>query len=357
MLTFVLGTRPESVKLQPIVAELTRLGVPWQAIVTDQHTDLLVLDPVVWPEEQLIRVEADHPTDPFKHTALLQDAIVTECLRATLVIIQGDTTTALAGACAATNLDLPIGHVEAGIRSHEMDCPYPEEAFRIAITNLTDHHYAASVGNVENLWREGVPRDHIHLTGNPGLDHLRDLPRPLLPHPRCLVTLHRRESHGAPLEQILQQLAIAAARHPAIEFLWPVHPHPAVRHAALHAALPPNVYKLPPLPPEVFTQLLASATAVLTDSGGVQEEAAFLGIPCVVARRVTDRPESVASGHTLLAPLGTEVADPLHEAITFGCKASRFEGFGTGDSGPRIAAHLASLVAHPASQPTPIHAT
>lgn len=353
MLTFVAGTRPEFVKLRPVVTALSQFhpDTPWQVVCTHQHTDLItefLADPI-WASH-LVSANLDTwdwpatSNDPVDYVWRLHLTLefAIKFSHASTVVVQGDTASALAGARAAHSLRLPLAHVEAGIRSHDLTNPWPEESFRVEISQLAQWHYAPSPANATILRVEGIPADQILLVGNPGLDRLAHYPRGAR-HPRVLVTLHRRESFGLPLRRILAGLADAAVAHPEVDFLWPVHPNPAVQQASHDVQFHSNIYRLPPLPSDTFTALLASSLAVLTDSGGVQEEAAFLGIPCVVARLVTDRPESVQSGHALLA--GHSPAQPLHLALTNHLHTTPFLGFGDGHTGPRIATHLATTAA------------
>lgn len=350
MLTFVFGTRPERNKIRSVCRNLTRLGVPWQGVCSDQHTTLL--DGLDHDPDfpGLIRLGCFASGDPIVY----RDSLV-RTLRSVLcnfgasrVVVQGDTGTASAGGIAGSRLDLPVHHIEAGIRTHNLSSPWPEEGFRVQIAKLATWHYAPTHWNRSHLLTEGVPEDRILVTGNPGLDLLLPVlasrPVPFVPVRRVMVTLHRRESFGEPLKRTVAGLLAAAERHPSIEFHWPVHPNPEVRKAVPDNP-PPNLFLLSPLVPEVFTQMLSTSLAVLTDSGGVQEEAAFLGVPCVVAREYTDRHESVASGQALLVGSDTgRVRAGLLSAILGDLKSSPSHVFGDGQSGERIAKHLAKEV-------------
>lgn len=349
MLTFIFGTRPERQKIRSVCRNLTSLGVPWQAVCSDQHTTLLDgldHDPDFPNVHRLGCFASGDPIDyPDRLAERLSGALGS--LRATAVVVQGDTGTASAGAGTGHSLGLPVHHIEAGLRTHDLACPWPEEGFRVQIAKLATWHYAPTVGNQRNLTDEGIPLDRIVACGNPGLDLLHPLlqsrPVPFVPVKRVLVTLHRRESHGEPLKRIVAGLVATCERFPSFEFVWPVHPNPAIQ-AALPASPPPNLLLLPPLPPETFTQMLGTAWAVLTDSGGVQEEAAFLGVPCVIARNKTDRPESVEAGvATLVGTTTDNVRVGLYSAIMGDLKASPSTCFGDGQSGERIAKHLASV--------------
>lgn len=339
-------------------------------VTTNQHTSLLEeirTDPLFSDTHHL---GVPNFGDPLAFAADAETRLVRWLSDQTgPVVVQGDTSTALAGARAAHVLGIPVCHVEAGVRSFDDTQPWPEENFRVGITQLATWHYAASELNVQHLEAEGVHPSRIIRTGNPGLDRLVDLagllPRPKTQANRCLVTLHRREAlgqyTGAPftgtagrtdrgheksgMVGIVRGLLDAARDNPHTEFLWPIHPNPAIK-----AALPSceettvNLILTSPLEHRDFITLLATSRAVLTDSGGVQEEAAFLGIPCVVARRVTDRPESLNSGHASLAGYDPDrIRTQLTAALRNGLRASPFLGFGDGHTAPRIVDHLTSL--------------
>lgn len=349
MIAFIFGTRPEAHKIRPVLSECTTLGIPWQAVCTDQHTTLLeeLQDDPIWAGTHHLHLPSDN--DPFVYRdrawVLLEGWLREHQPHA--VAVQGDTATAAAGALAGHRLGLPVYHIEAGIRSHDFSQPFPEESFRCLISKLATWHYCASGGNRDNLLREGGSLGHVLVTGNPGMDRLREVlsgrPTPRTVSQRCMVTLHRRESFGRPLLDIVAGLVTACERHPGVEFVWPVHPNPRVAEAVpAPADRPQNLLVLPPLDHRTFARMLATSRAVLTDSGGVQEEAAFLGVPCVVAREKTDRPESVDSGHAVVA--GTAVAEPLDQALRYGLTSSPFLGFGDGHAAPRIAAHLQSTL-------------
>jgi UDP-N-acetylglucosamine 2-epimerase (non-hydrolysing) len=275
------------------------------------------------------------------------------------VLVQGDTATALAGARAAHFLGIPVHHIEAGIRTYDLTQPWPEEGFRTAITQLAAFHYAASEQNKVNLIEEGIHESVVLVTGNPGLDTLRllvgDLLRERRPVDRCLVTLHRREALGEVLGggekdsgigRIVAGLLAACGDHPHTEFIWPVHPNPEVKKALpAKEARPQNLILTDPIPHPEFAKLLARSKAVLTDSGGVQEEAAFLGVPCVVARKISDRPESLFSGHASLAGYDPDqIRTQLTQALRFGLLSTPFHGFGDGHAAARIVDHLASVL-------------
>jgi UDP-N-acetylglucosamine 2-epimerase (non-hydrolysing) len=312
----VVGTRPEGIKLAPVVAALRdRPEVSVRVALTGQHTDLL---------DQALRIfdiPVDHDLGIMREGQDLYD-VATGCLhglrkvlvadRPEMVLVQGDTATVLFGALVAFFERTRVGHVEAGLRSADKWRPYPEEIFRRLAGVLSDLHFAPTPAARTNLLAEGVPPESVYLTGNTVVDALRSVAagvRGTIPdnpalaaalasgRPLVLVTAHRRESFGAPLEDMFMALRDLAALHPAVEFVYPVHPNPNVRGPA-HALLGdrPGIRLTEPLDYLDLVRALAAARLVLTDSGGIQEEAPTFGVPVLVLREVTERPEGVAAG-------------------------------------------------------------
>ena len=321
----VAGTRPEAIKLAPVVLGLRARGIATVFCGTGQHRELFAeaLAPFdLAPDIDLGLMRPDQSVDAFLAVALPALSRVMRNERPQLAIVQGDTATAFAGALAAFYCRVPLAHVEAGLRSGDFADPFPEELHRIQIARMAVLHFAPTQAAVEALRHEGVPADRIHQTGNTGIDalcrmlaFLDDNPdhaeamwqriggRPT--EPLVLVTIHRRESHGAPLEQIVAAIR-TLAQAGGIEIVIPMHPHPAVR-STMEAELGKqrNVRLIEPLPYPDFIACLRAAHLVLTDSGGVQEEAPMLGVPALVLRRTTERTEGLGSGNARL--IGTEI--------------------------------------------------
>lgn len=302
----IFGTRPEAVKLAPVLLALNReSGIVSQVCVTGQHRALLdnVLGVFgVRPDFDLDLMERNQALNTFLSRAIGGiDRVLAEAAP-DRVIVQGDTSTAFAAAWAAFHRRIPVAHVEAGLRTYCINAPFPEEANRRAIALAADLHFAPTPAARFNLVAERL-RGDVYVTGNSGIDALQmvladarhsDALPPLEPAKKLvLVTCHRRESFGAPLAAICTALERLGAR-PDIEVLFPRHPNPAVGGVA-----PANVRLLPPLGLSGFIALLKRADLVLTDSGGVQEEAAALGTPAVILREASDRPESLHEGAVL----------------------------------------------------------
>ncbi len=310
--TFVFGTRPEWLKIRPVIREFRRRGMEFEVWHTGQHTELLRLTAGEEPEDISGAYRAlalDPDPDPFAFSVRVA-AYVREHLKSH-VVVQGDTSSAYGAALGGAQAGRIVAHIEAGIRSRRPE-PWPEEAFRIMIDQLATYRFAPTTHTIQNLDKEGLTG---LLTGNTIVDDLlysgiQPVPNP---DPLVLITLHRRETHGK-LKEIAKAISRAAKRFPNHTFLWPVHPNPAVQSAAKWAK---GVKLVPPMDHCQFRVHLAKAQIVLTDSGGVQEEAATLGTPCLVARDHTDRPENLGSTARLLTTRPHTIEYRLHEQISF----------------------------------------
>lgn len=307
------GTRPEAIKMAPVVRELARYPgeIVSRVCVTAQHRELL--DEVL----ALFAIEPDYDLDVMRPgqspTAVAAEVMrrlepVLAGERPDWVLVQGDTTTAAMGAIAAFYAGARVAHVEAGLRSHDPREPFPEELNRRLAAVTADLHLAPTGGAALNLLAEGIEQSSILVTGNPVIDALHAanaMPAPRLPQLDRLpggkrivvVTTHRRESFGPPLERICDAVGRLVARFPDIHVVLPAHPNPSVR-LTLDERLPasPAISVIEPLGYRAMVELLNRATLVLTDSGGLQEEAPSLGKPVLVLRDVTEREEGIESG-------------------------------------------------------------
>ena len=332
-LLFVFGTRPEAVKLAPVLRTLkSEPAIETRVCVTGQHRDLLdqVLDFFsIEPDFDLDLMEADQALNPLVARLVERlDPILAEA-KPDRVVVQGDTSSALAAALAAFHRGVPVAHVEAGLRTYRADQPFPEEYNRRAIGLIADLHFAPTRAARDNLVAEQL-RGDVFVTGNSGVDALDlvlarleadaalwwrvDAALPMIEEGRKLVavTAHRRESFGAPFGEICGALARLAER-PDVEILFPLHPNPELRAPAEDALGGlAHVHLLPPLDLPAFVGLMQRAQLILTDSGGVQEEAVALGKPVLVMRDVTERPEGVAAGAAIL--VGTDAGRILEAA-------------------------------------------
>jgi len=325
-----MGTRPEAIKFLPVIRSLSvepqlRLGV----VSTGQHREMVeqILGPFgVKPDYDLDIMRPDQSLNDIVCGVIPRLEALYKDLAPRLVLVQGDTTSAFAAGLAAFHRRILVGHVEAGLRSFDRFNPFPEESNRRMLSGVADLHLAATASAAANLAREGIPSDDVVVTGNTVIDSLLEiLKRPDLlekfrvrdlaigpTDPLVLMTLHRRENWmrppgggESPLEQVLSAVAAAAAEFPKAKFVYPVHPNPNVQEPARRIlGGRPNVHLLAPLPHLPFVDLLVRATVVLTDSGGIQEESPSLGVPVLVARKTTERPEAVDAGYNEL--VGTE---------------------------------------------------
>jgi UDP-N-acetylglucosamine 2-epimerase (non-hydrolysing) len=311
----VVGTRPEAIKMAPVVRALRRPGGTTRVriLLTGQHTDLV--DDVLTG----FGLEADRDLALMTEAQSLYD-VAAGCLtgvrdalahwKPSLVLVQGDTASVFFATLTGYFERVATGHVEAGLRSGDLGRPFPEEGFRRLTAVLADLHFAPTPGARENLLREGIPEDRIHLTGNTVVDALlqivADAPAPqnpqlkfLLesPRPFALLTAHRREAWGEPMERIFQGVRELVDAEDELEVLYPVHPNPRVLGPAQRLLGDHDrVHLVDPLSYGDLAQALRHAALILTDSGGIQEEAPTFGTPLLVLREVTERPEGVMAG-------------------------------------------------------------
>ena len=368
-LLFIFGTRPEAIKLCPLVHRLRlepdRFQV--QVCVTAQHRGML--DQVL----EVFHVEPDFDLDLMQPGQTLS-ALTARILTALdpllvsehpdLVLVQGDTTTTMAGALAAFHRQIGVAHIEAGLRTGDLQQPFPEEMNRVLTTRITALHFPPTERARDALLREGVPPEKVFVTGNTGIDavlwvrdaldrgELQAPPRPELDAGKklILVTSHRRESFGPGFEHSMHAL-LRLAQRPDVQIVYPVHRNPQVLGPA-HAILSgqPNVVLIDPLPYVPFVDLMRRSWIIITDSGGIQEEAPSLGKPVLVLREKTERPEAVAAGTVKL--VGTDESLIVAEAERLLDDAAEYQRmthihnpYGDGHACERIARVLASSAA------------
>ena len=358
----VIGTRPEAIKMAPVLAALQDLPVRSELCVTGQHPRLLGATLAA------LGLTPDHRLPPFEGADLIAlmshvltgIAPILDRIAPDLVVVHGDTTSTLAGALAAAYRGIDVAHVEAGLRTGDPLAPFPEELNRRVVDGLSRIHLAPTRGARDNLIAEGLPEAGLHITGNPVVDAVQQA----LPDVRrrrfqavdralgqraerrfALVTCHRREIQGDLLEGICHAVARLAAE---VLVLWPVHPSRTVA-PTVHRILAdhPRVVLLDPLAPGPFLEVLDAAAVVLTDSGGVQEEAALLGRPTLVLRDRTERPEVLQTG--VVRVIGADPAQVVEATRAWLVDPPRphpgRQPLGDGRSGPRIARILAAAVA------------
>ena len=371
-ITVIFGTRPEAIKLAPVVLALKAdPRFKCDVCVTAQHRQMLDQVLVAFgisPDTDLDLMVPDQTLAGL--TARAVEAVDRHLAQAKpgLVLVQGDTTTTFCSALAAFYHHIPVGHVEAGLRTGNLESPWPEEANRILTTRITRLHFAPTESNRANLLREGVPDDRIVVTGNTVIDALflaldivrRNPPEvPGLPKalvlgssPLVLITGHRRENFGAGFDSICKAIAELAARFPDTAFVYPVHLNPNVRRPVdeiLRSAGTDNVYLIEPLPYLPFVAMMNRSTVILSDSGGVQEEAPSLGKPVLVMRDTTERPEAVTAGTVKL--IGTdqraiveETSTLLTDKAAYDAMARAMNPYGDGKATGRILAACAEFL-------------
>lgn len=361
----VFGTRPEAIKMAPVVHALaSRPDRLYNRVcVTAQHREML--DQVlrffsVRPDFDLdVMVKNQSPTDVIGRV-VDRFAPILRSERPDWVLVQGDTTTAMAAAMAADYWNVKVGHVEAGLRTFDKTQPFPEEINRVVVTSVAEKHFAPTALARANLLAEGVDESKIFVTGNPGIDALfftlatlnggiKNDPLGGLPedHRVILVTAHRRENLGRPLESICRAVLDIAARHrDRVKIVFPVHPNSKV-HDTVHKMLGQSrdVLLLPPLDYRTLVHVISKCHLVLSDSGGIQEEAPSIGKPVLVLRKITERPEGIGAGVARL--VGTdretiveETSRLLENRKAYVKMAQPMNVYGDGRAAPRIVSAL-----------------
>lgn len=317
MLAF--GTRPEAIKMCPLVNELKAHSDKFQTIVcvTGQHREMLdqVLDVFgVVPDHDLHVMKPGQTLFDITSDVLLEIRTILEEERPDVVLVHGDTTTSFAAALAAFYLQIPVGHVEAGLRTRDLYSPWPEEFNRQAVDVFSRWYFAPTETSRQNLLDEAKPEGRICVTGNTGIDALRTTVRDDYSHPELdwvdgsrliLITAHRRENLGEPMHRMFRAIRRVMVEHSDTKAIYPIHMNPQVRKAA-HEELDgfDRIRIIDPLEVVDFHNFMARSYLILTDSGGIQEEAPSLGKPVLVMRDTTERPEGVAAGTLRL--VGTE---------------------------------------------------
>ena len=352
----VFGTRPEAVKMCPLVKELqTRTGLETRVCVTGQHREMLaqVLDTFgVTPDFDLAIMKEGQTL--FHITAAILERLraVLEAEKPDVVLVHGDTTTTFAAALACFYLQIPVGHVEAGLRTYNIDSPYPEEFNREAVGIISRYNFAPTATAAENLRREGKGEDTIFITGNTAIDAMRHTVRADYTHPELdwvgesrliFITAHRRENLGAPMHRMFRAIRRVLEEHPDCRAVYPIHMNPVVRRAAAEELGGcGSIHIIEPL--DVFDchNFEARCYLCLTDSGGIQEECPSYGKPVLVMRDTTERPEGVAAGTLRL--VGTEeetiyrsFKELLEDPAAYAKMAQAVNPFGDGRASKRIA--------------------
>jgi UDP-N-acetylglucosamine 2-epimerase (non-hydrolysing) len=360
-----IGTRPEAIKMAPVIKAFQ--DTPWarcRILLTAQHRQLV--DQML----EFFEIEPDFDLDLMRPdqtlvglTSRLLERIheVLGQERPDIVLAQGDTTTVLATALTSFYHKIPFGHVEAGLRTHQLYAPFPEEANRVVAGHLSTVHFAPTATARDNLLREGIASGSVHVTGNTVVDALLTTARRAIPlgldlDPRrrqVLITAHRRESFGEPIRLICQAVKELHDRFPDVEFIWPVHPNPAIKpiveQMLSHCE---RMLICDPIGYGEFVSAMKRSTLILTDSGGVQEEAPALGKPVLVMRSESERPEAIAAGVAKLVghepeTIVREASRLLQEPVAYRRMAPGTSPYGDGKASQRIVSIVGQILAIP----------
>ena len=291
------GTRPEIIKVAPVIAELRRRDVRCVTVFTGQHRELYedVRDLVPEPDHRLAIMRADQSLGDIVSRLAASFVPVLRDERPDLLIVQGDTSTAAVSALLAFYERIDVGHVEAGLRTYNLKSPFPEEGNRQLISRLARYNWAPTARAAEQLAREGVA--NVVVTGNTVVDACLGFALPPKYTNQVIVTLHRRENFGSRMETMIRQIERLAVEHPELEFVFPMHPNPNVQRLR---SLLRHVHVIAPLSYPAMVEMLSKARFVISDSGGIQEECAAFGKKILVCRDTTERPEGVEAGFARL---------------------------------------------------------
>lgn len=354
----VFGTRPEAIKMAPVIKELERRHLEHVVIVTAQHRQMLDQELGVFnikPHYDLDIMEANQ--DLFHITTAVLNEIkpVLAKEKPDILLVQGDTTTTMAASLAAFYMRIRVGHVEAGLRTWNKMNPYPEEINRQITTRLTDFHFAPTPWAKNNLLGEGIKEETIYVTGNTVIDALLMIVDPTYQFKEAplnaidfskrkvlLLTSHRRENFGKPMADVFSACRDLVERNPDVELIYPVHPNPNVQKTAKEILEGvPRVHLIVPMEYRPFVQLMNKCYLILTDSGGVQEEAPTLGKPVLVLRTTTERPEAIDAGTGKLvgtdrARIVAEAQKLLSDQAAYREMATKGNPYGDGKSAGRI---------------------
>ncbi len=357
----VFGTRPEAIKMCPLVKELkTRKELKTLVCVTGQHRQML--DQVL----KTFEVVPDYDLSIMKERQTLFDVTsnilstikpVLEDARPDVVLVHGDTSTTFATALACFYLQIPVGHVEAGLRTYDIFSPYPEEFNRQAVSIISQYNFAPTQLSKDNLLRAGYKEDSIYITGNTAIDALQTTVRQDYSHPELdwaagsrliMITAHRRENLGQPMHNMFRAIRRIIDQHPDVKAIYPIHMNPVVREAAQQELGDSDrIHIIEPLDVLDFHNFLARSYLIITDSGGIQEEAPSLGKPVLVMRDTTERPEGIAAGTLKLVGTDEKVIYEAFKTLLEDQKAydkmsKASNPYGDGLSSKRIADILAN---------------
>lgn len=373
--SLIFGTRPEAIKLAPVVLALKReKGINCRVCVTAQHREMLdqvleIFDIIPDVDLDIMRPDQSLAEITARATEGIDSYLKKE--RPDMVAVQGDTTTTFVASLVSFYNHIPVAHVEAGLRTGNLSAPWPEEANRVLTTRLASLHFAPTETNKKNLSEEGVPADKIFVTGNTVIDGLFLAVQKVKANPPdipgigfslmgekekatiVLITGHRRESFGKGFESVCQAIGELALRFPKVHFVYPVHLNPNVRSPVMKILGGDNglknVHLIDPLPYLPFVALMNRAMLILTDSGGIQEEAPSLGKPVLVMRETTERPEAIEAGTAKLVGIDygniiRETTRLLTDRVAYLQMAKAHNPYGDGKASERIVKAVSSYL-------------
>jgi UDP-N-acetylglucosamine 2-epimerase (non-hydrolysing) len=332
MILLTYGTRPEYIKIKPIISELKILRIPFKTLFTGQHKDI-------------VSGEYNYKIDMKELSSNRLDSIIANLMNLsdeifegiTYVLVQGDTTSVVGIALAALHRKIKVIHLEAGLRSYDTENPFPEENNRLIVSTIASIHFCPTIQNAENLYKENIHKN-VFVVGNTILDNLINYKSKCDYTNKILVTIHRRENHDI-IDKWFIEINELAKLHPELEFILPIHPNPNVLK---HKELLTNVIVINPLNHNDLLEILVKTKLVITDSGGIQEECSFFNKKCLVCRKVTERPESVNSTSFLInepkdlsLTFETHIKNPI---VNVGCP------YGDGTSAKKICEILKKLL-------------
>jgi len=355
----IFGTRPEAIKMAPLIAELSKhpTQIESKVCVTAQHRSMLdqVLNIFhITPDYDLNIMQTSQTLEQITTSALIGISEVLKKENPDLILVHGDTTTTMAASLAGFYNKVRVGHVEAGLRTFDKYSPFPEEINRKIVTAISDFHFAPTIQNKQNLSTEGTPEKSIFVTGNTCLDAIKLMVKPNYSFHNeslknidfnkkiILLTAHRRENWGAPLENICEAAKYLAKTNKDVEIIYPVHLNPKVQNVAYNILNNiPNVHLIEPLEVDDLHNLIARAYFVMTDSGGLQEEAPSLDKPVLVLRTKTERPEAVAAGTVKVVGIEkkaiiTEASMLLNNKIEYEKMSKAINPYGDGTASRKI---------------------
>ncbi len=351
---FVTGTRPEVIKMMPVMKEFKKKAMPFYYLHTGQHTD--IAEPIfdifgIRPDINLSIMKEKQSLDDITSAVLAGAGKIIDKDKYDAVIVHGDTTTSVSAALAAFYRKIPVAHVEAGLRSGNLYSPWPEEMNRIITDKITSFHFAPTENNKENLLKESISEKSIHVTGNTVIDAVKYIAGKEKKEKKnqVLITAHRRENFGIRMEHMFNAIKFLAEKYSGYNFIIPVHPNPNVRNEVnkILSGID-NIELKEPMSYPDFIKTMSESFLIMTDSGGIQEEAPFFNIPVIVMREETERNEGVKAGTLILA--GTESeniiesAEKLFNDSNFYSKvANSVNPYGDGKASERIAFALEEI--------------